>query len=141
MGCHRGGRLVALAASCEEIGEGWASRRALHPGVQIVGGPEGITNIEVSGGSIPFAVAAAMTPPRPDCVTANTGRTVELAQLGDAFLNELQTTMLLNHVQHEAVVRGSSEGCRISTTLSTTKVFFLLLSQPRLGRSFCGTPC
>ena len=44
---------------------------------------------------------------RPDCVTENTGCTVELAQLGNTFLDELLATVLLNHVQHEAVVRGS----------------------------------
>ena len=71
-----------------------------------------------------------MTPSRPHCVTENTGHTVELAQLGNAFLDELLPTMLLNHVQHEAVARGSSEGCSIWTTLSKTKVFLLLLSRP-----------
>ena len=35
-------------------------------------------------------------------VTEDTGRTGKLAQLGNAFMNELP--MLLNHVQHEAVV-------------------------------------
>ena len=37
-------------ASCEEVGERWASQRAL-PGVQVVDGP-GITNNDVSDGSI-----------------------------------------------------------------------------------------
>ena len=88
-GCHQRGLLVELAESCKEVG-----------------GPD-VTNDEVSGWSTPFAVTAAIAPARPDCVTENTGCTVELAQLGNTFLNELLATMLLNHVQHEAVVRGS----------------------------------
>ena len=59
---------------------------------------EGITNSEISGGSIAFAVAAAVTPPRPDCVTENTGGTVEMAQLCNALLDDLLSTVLLNHV-------------------------------------------
>ena len=82
---------------------------------------KGITNNDISGGSISLAVAAAVTSPRPDCVTGYTSRAVELAQLGDAFVDELLTTMLLNHVQREAVVRGSSEGFWIWTTLSTNE--------------------
>ena len=53
----------------------------------------------------------------------------------DASLDELLPTVLLNHVQHEAVVRGSFKGCWIWTTLSTPQVFLLLLSRPRLCRS------
>ena len=92
-----------------------------------------ITNHEISGKSIAFAVAAAVAPPRPGCVTENTGRTVELAQLGKPLLDELLSTVLLNHVQYEAVVRGSSEGCWIWTTLSTTMVFSRF--RPRLSGS------
>ena len=80
-------------------------------------------------------VAAAMTPPRPDCVTENTSGTVEMAQLCNALLDELLSTMLLNHVQQEAVVRGSLKGCWIWTALSTAKVLLLLLSRSRLCRS------
>ena len=56
---------------------------------------KGITNNEISGRSVAFAVAAVMTPPRPDCVTENTSRTVESAQLCNAFLDELLSTVLL----------------------------------------------
>ena len=38
-----------------------------------------ITNNEISGRSIALAVAAAVTSPRPDGVTQNTGDTVEMA--------------------------------------------------------------
>ena len=39
-----------------------------------------------------------------------------MAQLGNAFMNDLLSTVLLNHAQHEAVIRGSFEGCWISVS-------------------------
>ena len=92
---------------------------------------EGITNNDVSGGSVPFAMAAAMTPPRPDSKHRPHDQGCEVAQ---RFLGAALSPVLLNHVRHEAVVRGSSESCLIWTTLSTTKVSLLLLSHPRLSR-------
>ena len=94
---------------------------------------KGITNNDVSGWSIPSAMAAAVAPPRPGCVTGDRGCTFELAQ-SNTFLNDLLAAVLLNHAQHEAVIRGSFESFWIRTTMSTTKVF-LLLSRPRLSRS------
>ena len=64
---------------------------------------QGITNRSVA-----FAVGAAVTPPRSDCVTENTGGTVEMAQLCNGLLDELLSTVLQNHVQHEAAVRSLS---------------------------------
>ena len=56
-----------------------------------------------------FAEAAAATSSRPHCVTGNTSGSVKMALLCNDFLDELLSTVLLNHVQHEAVVRGPSE--------------------------------
>ena len=46
---------------------------------------EDVTYCDVPGWSILLALTAAMAPLRPNCVTENTGRTVELAQLGNTF--------------------------------------------------------
>ena len=64
---------------------------------------KGVTKNGVSGWSIPSAVTAAIALARLDRVTENTG----LEQLSKNCLNELLASKLLNHVQHEAVVRGS----------------------------------
>ena len=102
-------------------------------GFQVVDGP--VTNNEVSEWSMPFAAAVSVTSPRPDGVTGYTGCTVEIALLCNAFFEDLWSTVLLNHVQHEAMDHRSFKGCWIWTTLSTAKVFLLLLSRPRLCRS------
>ena len=53
---------------------------------------------------------------------------------GHTFLNQLLTSMLLNHVHHEIVIRISGVDFWIRTTLSTAKVVSLL-SRPRLSHS------
>ena len=73
-------------------------------------------------GSILFAMAAAIAPPH----TKYKGRAIELVKLGDTLLNQL-TSMLQNHLHHEAVVSISRVvDLWIRTTLSTAKVLRLL---------------
>ena len=57
-------------------------------------------------GVSPSAVTAPIAPSRSDGVTENTGCTVGVAR-ATLSCNELLVTMLVNHVQREAVVRGS----------------------------------
>ena len=109
---------MALAASCEEADEQWAAAERCMLVSRLSTVLKGIPNNEISSRSIAFVEAATVTLSRPDCVTGNTSGTVLMGELCNALWGELLSPVLLNHMQHEAVVRGSSEGCKIWTTLS-----------------------
>ena len=96
------GSLVALAASCEKAGIGGraAGRCMLVSGLPWV--LKGIANNKDSEWSVAFAEAAAAT----SCHKLHK----RFHQDGVAVQRFLGRAVVLNHLQHEAVVRGPSEG-------------------------------
>ena len=90
---------MALAASCEQDGELWTSQRALHPGVH--GGPEKVSPTVMSQGGVSLLQWHLR-----DWIVSQRTQAAR-SSWGNTFMNELLATTLLNHVQHEAVARGS----------------------------------
>ena len=69
---------------------------------------KGVPNPKVPEWCMAVAETASVAPPRPYHATNHAGSTVKMTQLPDAFGEQSMPTMLLSHVQHEAVIRGGN---------------------------------
>ena len=93
---------------------------------------KGVPNPKFPKRCIAVARTAPVASPRPYGATEHTCPTVKIkmTQLPDAFEEQSLPTMLLSHVQHEAVIRGGNVSSWVWAALCASKVLSGLLFRP-----------
>ena len=74
---------------------------------------KGVPNTKFPKWCIAVAETAPVASPRPYGASDHAGSTVKMTKLPDAFGEQSLPTILLSHVQHEAVIRGGNVSNRV----------------------------